>query len=124
VFGLRLNAELVTLSACNTGRGEKVRGEGVRGLTRAFMYAGTPAVAVTLWSVADLSTKDLSIGFYKYLSAGKSPIRALRQIKLDMIRGEIEPDTIRDEQRELYRHPFFWAPVVLWGDGQGDKERN
>ncbi|MDM8548956.1 CHAT domain-containing tetratricopeptide repeat protein, partial [Desulfobacterales bacterium HSG2] len=123
VFGLRLNAELVTLSACNTGRGENVRGEGVRGLTRAFMYAGTPAVAVTLWSVADRSTKDLCIGFYKYLKAGKAPICALRQIKLDMIRGEIELDTIRDEQRELYQHPFFWAPVVLWGDGQGDKER-
>ena len=51
VFGLKLNADLVSLSACNTGRGSEVKGEGVVGLTRAFMYAGTPAVAVTLWSV-------------------------------------------------------------------------
>ena len=64
VFGLRLNAKLVTLSACNTGRGEEVRGEGVLGLTRAFMYAGTPAVAVTLWSVESFSAKTLSVACF------------------------------------------------------------
>jgi len=53
VFGLKLNADLVALSACNTGRGEIVKGEGVMGLTRAFMYAGTSALSVNLWSVAD-----------------------------------------------------------------------
>jgi len=58
VFGLKLNAEFVALSACNTGRGEIVKGEGVMGLTRAFMYAGTPALSVNLWSVETISGKQ------------------------------------------------------------------
>ena len=108
-FGLRLNADLVTLSACNTGRGEEVRGEGVMGLTRAFMYAGTSALSVTLWSVESISAKRLSTGLYENLQAGKGRAEALRDIKLRMIHGEEE---------ETYRYPFFWAPVVLFGDGR------
>jgi CHAT domain-containing protein len=108
-FGLRLNADLVTLSACNTGRGTEVRGEGVIGLTRAFMYAGTPAISVTLWSVESLSAKMLSTGLYENLKAGKGRAEALREIKLRMIHGEEE---------KMYRYPFFWAPVVLFGDGR------
>ena len=115
VFQLQLNARLVVLSACNTGRGEQVRGEGVMGLTRAFMYAGTPAVAVTLWSVDSLSAKDLDIGMFEHLKEGQAPeegqtpVQALRSIKLRMIRGE---------KGEAYRHPYYWAPFVLFGDGQ------
>ena len=108
-LGLRLNADLVTLSACNTGRGEEVRGEGVMGLTRAFMYAGTSALSVTLWSVESISAKRLSTGLYENLQAGKGRAEALRDIKLRMIHGEEE---------ETYRYPFFWAPVVLFGDGR------
>jgi len=107
VFGLKLNADLVTLSACNTGRGELIRGEGVRGLTRLFMYTETPAVSVTLWSVEANSAKKLSTGLYSNLKNGKPRAEALRQIKLDMI---------RDKEDELFRHPFFWAPVVIFGD--------
>ena len=61
------NTELVVLSACNTGRGEILKGEGVIGLTRAFMYAGTPALSVNLWSVETISAQKLSVDFFKAL---------------------------------------------------------
>lgn len=109
VFGLKLNAELVSLSACNTGRGAQVRGEGVVGLTRSFMYAGTPAVAVTLWSVESNSAKELNVGMYRGLSQKHGRAAALREIKLALLRGE---------KGDEYRDPFFWAPMVVFGDGQ------
>ena len=109
VFGLQLNADLVTLSACNTGRGKQIKGEGVIGLTRAFMYAGTPAVAVTLWSVESMSAKDLNVGMFKHLKAGENRAKALQAIKLDMIRGEYG---------EMWRKPKFWAPLVVFGDAR------
>jgi tetratricopeptide (TPR) repeat protein len=108
-FGLRFNADLVTLSACNTGMGIEARGEGVVGLTRSFMYAGTPAISVTLWSVESQSAKTLSTGLYENLKAGRGRADALREIKLRMIRGE---------EDENYRYPFFWAPLILFGDGR------
>ena len=108
VFGLRLNAKVVALSACNTGMGEMVRGEGVMGLTRAFMYAGTPAIAVTLWSVESVSAKTLSIGMFQNLKQGAAPAQALRTIKIRMLHGEESPS---------YKHPYYWAPYVVFGDG-------
>ncbi len=108
VFGLQLNAKLVALSAWNTGRGAQVRGEGVMGLTRAFMYAGTPTVAVTRWSVESLSAKDLDIGFFRFLKEGFAPARALQAVKVQMLRGE---------HGEEYRNPYYWAPFVIFGDG-------
>jgi len=110
VFGIKLNADMVTLSACNTGRGKAEKGEGVRGLTRAFMYAGTQAISVTLWSVESQSAKQLSTGLYRNLKQGKNRAEALRQIKLRMINGK---------EGALFQHPFFWAPVVIFGDGGG-----
>lgn len=106
VFNLRLGAPLVMLSACETGLGKEKRGEGVIGLTRAFMYAGAPAVGVSLWSVADKSTSDLMTDFYKNLltGAGQQPSTALRSARLDMIAGK------------KYSAPFYWAPFVLVGD--------
>jgi len=109
-FALQLNAKLVNLSACNTGRGENLRGEGIRGLTRAFMYAGTPATAVTLWSVDLFSAKDLSIGLFTNLQQGQKLANALRAIKLKMINGKAS--------RANYRAPFHWAPFVVYGDGK------
>ncbi len=108
VFGLQLNAKLVSLSACNTGMGTQVKGEGVMGLTRAFMYAGTPVVAVTLWSVESVSARDLDIGFFRHLQEGMSPARALQTIKLQMLCGEYG---------EEYRYPYYWVPFVVFGDG-------
>lgn len=107
VFGLTLNAELVALSACNTGRGEIIKGEGVVGLTRAFMYAGAPSISVNLWSVETISAQKLSVEFFKALKQGKSRAQALRESKLKMIRGETG---------KQFQKPFFWAPMVIFGD--------
>jgi CHAT domain-containing protein len=107
VFNLRLGSPLVMLSACETGLGKEKRGEGVLGLTRAFMYAGAPTVGVSLWSVADKSTADLMTDFYRrLLSTGDSTTSssALRGAQLAMITGK------------KYSAPFYWAPFVLVGD--------
>ncbi|HEU4713456.1 MAG TPA: CHAT domain-containing protein [Pyrinomonadaceae bacterium] len=106
VFNLRLGSPLVMLSACETGLGKEKRGEGVMGLTRAFMYAGAPTVGVSLWSVADKSTADLMTDFYKRLLTGGDTTSsgALRGAQLAMISGK------------KYSAPFFWAPFVLVGD--------
>jgi CHAT domain-containing protein len=107
-FGLTLNADLVALSACNTGRGEVVNGEGVMGLTRAFMYAGTPAVSVNLWSVETISAQQLSVSFFQTLQQGAGRADALRAGKLKLLHGEAGSQ---------FQPPFFWAPMVLFGDG-------
>ena len=111
VFNLRLGSPLVMLSACETGLGKEKRGEGVMGLTRAFMYAGAPTVGVSLWSVADKSTAELMTDFYKRLlgssaaePASISPSAAMRDAQLAMIAGK------------KYSAPFYWAPFVLVGD--------
>jgi CHAT domain-containing protein len=105
IFNLELNADLVVLSACQTGLGKLVKGEGMVGLTRAFMYAGTPRVAVSLWSVNDLATAEFMKQFYRHMRDGQSPGDALRLAKLDMLHSGIP----------AYRHPYFWAPFVLVG---------
>ena len=108
VFGLSLNADMVVLSACNTGRGKYRRGEGVMSLTRAFMYAGAPTTAVTLWSVDSLSSQYLSVGMFFYLKQGMSPAQALRASKLQLLNGQKGAE---------FRVPFHWAPFIIWGDG-------
>ncbi|MDM8567664.1 tetratricopeptide repeat protein [Candidatus Halobeggiatoa sp. HSG11] len=108
-FNLQLNADFINLSACNTGGGKRVKGEGILGLTRSFMYAGTQAIGVTLWSVESASAENLSVGIFANLKAGKTTAEAIRQIKLKMIAGEAN---------EIhYRHPFYWAPFVMYGNG-------
>ena len=106
IFNLRMGAPLVMLSACETGLGKEKRGEGVIGLTRAFMYAGAPTVGVSLWSVADKSTADLMTDFYKRLLAPdpRSPSSALREAQMAMISGK------------KYSAPFYWAPFVIVGE--------
>ena len=106
VFNLHLGGPLVVLSACETGLGKEKRGEGVMGLTRAFMYAGAPTVGVSLWSVADRSTAELMTDFYRRLLTANdaSSSSALRGAQLAMISGK------------KYSAPFFWAPFVLIGD--------
>jgi len=104
IFDLKLNAELVVLSACETGLGKQVKGEGLVGLTHAFFYAGTSSVLVSLWKVQDRSTADLMVNFYQELDAGKNKAESLRQAKLRMI------------QQNRYAHPYYWAPFVLVGN--------
>jgi CHAT domain-containing protein len=106
IFDLKLNAELVVLSACETGLGKQVKGEGLVGLTHAFFYAGTSSVLVSLWKVQDRSTADLMVNFYQELDAGKNKAESLRQAKLRMI------------QQNRYAHPYYWAPFVLMGNPQ------
>jgi CHAT domain-containing protein/tetratricopeptide (TPR) repeat protein len=107
IFNLRMNPALVMLSACETGLGKEKRGEGVIGLTRAFMYAGAPTVGVSLWSVADKSTAELMTDFYKrYLAstASASASASMRDAQLSMISAK------------KYSAPFYWAPFVLVGE--------
>jgi CHAT domain-containing protein len=106
IFNLKLSSPLVILSACETGLGREKKGEGVIGLTRAFMYAGAPTVGVSLWSVADDSTANLMTDFYKGLlnKNGTTPAAAMRAAAQNMIAGK------------KYSAPFYWAPFVLVGD--------
>jgi CHAT domain-containing protein/Tfp pilus assembly protein PilF len=102
---LRLDADLVTLSACDTALGRDMGGEGILGLTRAFQFAGARSVLASLWSVADDSTADLMRRFYTYLKQGKSKDEALRLAQVDLIRGP-----------EATSHPYHWAAFQLSGD--------
>jgi len=105
IMGLRLNAELVTLSACQTGLGKVLSGEGVIGLSRAFLYAGASSVVVSLWNANDVATAELMKQFYRGLSRGRSKDEALRDAKLALIKG----------QQRSWRHPYYWAPFILMG---------
>jgi CHAT domain-containing protein/tetratricopeptide (TPR) repeat protein len=104
IFNLRLQADLVVLSACQTGLGRAVTGEGILGLTRAFMYAGTPSVVASLWNVADRSTAELMVKFYRGLDRTFDKAEALREAKLELMRNP------------RYASPYYWAPFVLIGE--------
>jgi len=106
IFNLRLNADLVVLSACNTGLGKLRKGEGVIGTSRAFLAAGVPSMVVSLWSVDDKSTADIMKNFYKHLKSGMDKAQALRIAKLDYL--EFSGNAGID--------PFYWAPFILIGD--------
>lgn len=104
---LDLRADVAVLSACDTGRGRLVRGEGVVGLVRALFVAGCPRVVVSLRHVADASTCDLMTEFHRGMrTSGLSPSAALRAAKLAMLRDASAPSRAR---------PYHWAPFVLWG---------
>jgi CHAT domain-containing protein/tetratricopeptide (TPR) repeat protein len=102
---LRLNADLVTLSACDSGLGKEMGGEGLVGLVRAFQFAGARSVLASLWSISDVSTARFMKRFYGYLRSGKSKDEALRAAQIDQIRG-----------RSGSPHPFHWAAFELFGD--------
>ena len=105
VFDLKLNSDLVVLSACKTGLGRNVRGEGVMGLARAFFYAGTSSVLVSLWSVDDRSTAEFMTAFYsarRLQNTNKSA--ALKIARTTMI------------QQKTYSHPYYWSPFILIGN--------
>jgi len=106
IFNLDLPAELIVLSACETGTGENIRGEGMVGLTRGFMYAGSPRVLASLWKVDDQSTATLMTEFYQYyLQEGLTPAQALRQAQLAMW-----------ENKEGTWQPYYWSAFVLQGE--------
>ncbi|MBT8096262.1 MAG: CHAT domain-containing protein [Gammaproteobacteria bacterium] len=105
IYNLELAADLVVLSACETGLGREIRGEGLVGLTQGFMYAGARSVIASLWRVSDRATAELMTQFYKYLlQDGLPPANALRRAQRDMA----------NERR--WRDPYFWSGFVLHGD--------
>lgn len=110
-YNLCLSAELVVLSACETGLGKLSRGEGLIGLTRGFMYAGAPSVLVSLWSVEE-STAELMSLFYQNLKEGMNKDEALRQAKLKLMRTRVETKA----GKMSFAQPFLWAPFVLVGE--------
>lgn len=107
IMRLKLNADIVTLSACSTGLGKLVTGEGVLGLTRAFFYAGARNVVVSLWNVNDSATAALMESFYLNLRRGLPKSEALRRAKLSILHNS----------QLSWRHPYFWAGFVLEGQG-------
>ncbi|MGH1335563.1 MAG: CHAT domain-containing protein [Aureispira sp.] len=103
---LELPAELVVLSACETGYGTFKQGEGIFSLARSFMYAGAPSMVVSLWTVNDYSTSVLMKAFYQELSNGTDKAKALRLAKLYYL----------DHNPGLLAHPNFWSPFVQMGN--------
>ena len=105
IYNLKLSAKLVVLSACNSGLGKNVRGEGFIGLTRAFMYAGAHSTVASLWKVDDNATTELMRNFYSaMLQQGMSPAAALKSAKVKM------------SKHPTWGHPFYWAAFVLQGE--------
>ena len=100
---MNLNAELVVLSACQTGKGALQRGEGSMGLSRAFQYAGCPNIVNTLWSVEDKAAAEIMQQFYSYLEKGVGKGDALRQAKRDYFKANNV-------------HPAKWGAFILTGD--------
>jgi CHAT domain-containing protein/tetratricopeptide (TPR) repeat protein len=103
IANLHLAAELVVLSACQTGRGYMEKGEGILGLTRTFFYAGARSVVSALWEIGDKATAELMGQFYYHLSRENGKARALRLAKLSLLKTK-------------YAHPFYWAGFVLHGE--------
>jgi CHAT domain-containing protein len=105
IYDLRLSADLVVLSGCRTAFGKEVRGEGLMGLTRAFLFAGVPRVVASLWPVQDRAAAELMTRFYRALwREGRSPAVALREAQRDLRRDP------------RYRDPFYWSGYLLQGD--------
>ena len=108
VYSLNLRSDLITLSACETGLGKIVGGEGIIGFSRSFLYAGAKNIIVSLWPVDDEATQKLMVSFYEKLIENNSKSRSLHDAKFDMI---------RTEQGEIknFADPFFWSSFVLMG---------
>ncbi len=105
IYNLDLPAELVVLSACDTGLGKEISGEGLIGLTRGFMYAGASRVVASLWSINDVATADLMARFYQgLLHDHLSAATALRQAQIEMWK------------RARWKPPYYWAAFQIQGD--------
>jgi CHAT domain-containing protein len=105
IYNLELLADVVVLSACETGLGREVKGEGLVGLTRGFMYAGAPRVVVSLWSVSDRATSALMSDFYReMIQKSQTPAAALRAAQRAMLKDP------------RWAHPYYWAAFVLEGE--------
>ena len=103
VMDLKLDADVAALTACNTGVGKNLTGEGVMGMGRAFQYAGARSVLMSLWSVEEASTSFLIEKFFIHLKEHKDKLEALRLARADV-------------RKAGYEHPYFWAPFILIGE--------
>ena len=106
LFGMDLNADLVVLSACNTGKGRVQKGEGMMSLSRGFAYAGCPSVLMTHWTVSDRQSAVLMESFFRYLDAGLPKDYALQQAQIEYLA----------QADEITAHPWFWAAPGILGD--------
>lgn len=111
ISNMQLHADLVVLSACETGYGKFQQGEGVMSLARSFMYAGVPSLVVSLWQVNDASTAIIMQNFYANLAKGQNKAEALQQAKLDYI-------TKASKTNPFAAHPAFWAAFIQLGDSR------
>ena len=102
LLDLKLNAEMVTLSACHTGVNKVFPGDELHGLVRGFLYAGAPSVVASLWAVSDRSTAEFMREMYSHIRAGATKRTALRRAQLSI--------------KDAYGHPYYWAPFVLMGN--------
>jgi CHAT domain-containing protein/Tfp pilus assembly protein PilF len=127
VAGLNLwGTKLVVLSACETGLGAVRSGEGVYGLRRALVLAGSEAQVISLWKVSDAGTRDLMTAYYTRLRMGEGRTEALRQVQFAMLRGQLRAsanserratsDTGEKVATRDYRHPYYWAAFIQSGD--------
>ena len=106
IFDMKLNADLAVLSACNSGLGKLRKGEGLIGISRAFLFAGVPSTVMSLWNVDDKSTSKIMQYFYQHLEAGLNKKQALQQAKLNYLRSA----------QNYGKDPFYWAAFILTGD--------
>ncbi|MHC4137291.1 MAG: CHAT domain-containing tetratricopeptide repeat protein [Planctomycetota bacterium] len=104
VFGMKIPADLVVLSACETGRGKVYQAEGIVGFTRAFIFAGAPRVIVSLWKVDDAATRALMVKFYELWKPGKMPTATALKQAQEYVASQ-----------EKWKHPYYWAAWQLWG---------
>jgi CHAT domain-containing protein/predicted negative regulator of RcsB-dependent stress response len=118
ILRLKLNADWVVLSACNTGAAEGKGAEAVSGLGRAFFYAGTRAILVSMWPVETTSARELTTGLFRYQQADQtlSRARALQKSALTLIDGPGIKDPATGKIVASYAHPLFWAPFIMVGE--------
>jgi len=111
IYNLKLSADLVVLSACDSALGKDIKGEGIVGLTRGFMYAGTQRVLATLWEVDDEATSELMKWFYVgMLQKHNTPALSLREAQMEV------------RQQERWKSPFYWGAFVIEGDWRPGSE--
>lgn len=120
VYNLNLGADLVVLSACQTALGKEIKGEGLVGLTRGFMYAGAPRVVASLWKVDDKATAELMKRFYDgMLKDGLRPAAALRAAQVSMWNFEgsgTDAFRVPSRREKQWRSPYYWAAFQLQGE--------
>jgi len=104
VFNLKLNSDLITLSSCQTGLGQLIKGEGIEGLSRAFFYAGASSSLISLWAVQDQATSQFMERYYFHLRSSNSIMNALQKTKLEMI------------DFDILSHPYYWAGFIITGN--------